>query len=119
MSAAALDIAHSPVGLVAAGTPLGSNVFVEADARSRATAVESLVTSLTSVPLPTQDQFLLLRSSLQARLTHLTSTMTWRRFLPHIAAAERQVLLAALLLVDHPPPEDLPADPVVAQLILT
>jgi hypothetical protein len=28
------------------------------------------------------------------------------------------VLLAALLLVDHPPPEDLPADPVVAQLIL-
>jgi hypothetical protein len=37
--------------------------FVEADARSRAAAVETLVTSLMSFPLPTQDKFLLLRSS--------------------------------------------------------
>jgi hypothetical protein len=52
-----------------------------------------------------QDKFLLLRSYLQARLTHLTCTMPWLS--PHIAAAERQVLLAAPLLVDHPPPTDL------------
>jgi hypothetical protein len=117
-AAAALGIAHRTEGLVAAGSSLGSDAFVQADAHSRAAAVESLVTSLTSLPLSTQDKFLLLRSSLQARLTHLTRTTPWQRLSPHIAAAERQVLLAALLLVDHPPPEDLPADPVVAQLIL-
>jgi hypothetical protein len=97
--------------------PLGLDAFVEADARSCAAAVEILVTSLTSLPLSTQDKFLLLRSFLQARLTHLTRTTPWQRLSPHTAAGERQVLLAALLLVDHPPPEDLPADPVVAQVI--
>jgi hypothetical protein len=57
---------------VAAGTPLGSDAFVGADARSRAVTVAGLVTALASLPLGKQDKFLLLRSSLQARLTHLT-----------------------------------------------
>jgi hypothetical protein len=94
---------HRTEGLDAAGTPFGSDAFVEANARCRAAAVQSLVTSLTSLPLPTQNKFLLLRSSLQARLTHLTRTTPWHRLSPHIAAAERQVPLAALLLADHPP----------------
>jgi hypothetical protein len=47
---------------VAAGTPLGSNAFVEADARSQAETVAGLVTALTSLPLGKQDEFLLLRS---------------------------------------------------------
>jgi hypothetical protein len=92
--------------------------FLEDDTRSRAAAATSLVTSPTSLPLPVQDKFLLLRSSLQARLTHLTRTTPWRPLSPHFAASERQVLHAALLLVDHPAPKDLPADPVVAQLTL-
>jgi hypothetical protein len=36
---------------VAAGTPLGSDAFVEADARSRAETVAGLVTALASLPL--------------------------------------------------------------------
>jgi hypothetical protein len=91
------------IGLVATGTFFGSDALVKTDARSRAAADASLVTSLTSLPLPTQDKFLLLCSSLQARLTR---TKPWHRLPPHITAAERQVLLATLLLVDHHPPED-------------
>jgi hypothetical protein len=62
--ASALGIAHRPVGLVAAGTPLGLDAFVEADARSRAETVADLVTALASLPLGRQDKFLLLCSSL-------------------------------------------------------
>jgi hypothetical protein len=78
--ACALRIAHSPEGLVAAfaaGRPLGSNAFVGADARSRVVTVTGLVTALASQPLGKQDTFLLLRSSLQARLTHLTRITPW------------------------------------------
>jgi hypothetical protein len=75
---------------VAAGTPLGSDVLVETDARSRAETVASLVTALASLPLGKQDKFLLLRSSLQARLTHLTRITPWSRLSPHVAAAEQQ-----------------------------
>jgi hypothetical protein len=113
-----LGIAHRPEGLVAAGTPLGSDAFVETDARSRAETVASLVTAIASLPLGKQDKFLLLRSSLQARLTHLTRITPWSRLSPHVAAAERQVLLAALDLVEHPPPAEMQSNPVVAQLAL-
>jgi hypothetical protein len=114
--ASALSIARRPEGLVAAGTPLGSDAFVEA--RSRAATVAGLVTALASLHLGRQDKFLLLRSSLQARLTHLTCITPWSRLSPHVAAAERQVLLAALDLVERPPPADMQSDPVVAQLAL-
>jgi hypothetical protein len=77
--ASALGIAHRPVGLVAADMPLGSDAFVEADARSWAETVTGLVTVLASLPLGRQDKFLLLRSSLQARLTHLTRITPWSR----------------------------------------
>jgi hypothetical protein len=90
--ASALGIAHRPEGLVAAGKPLGSDAFVETDACSRAETVASLVTALASLPLGKQDKFLLLRSSLQARLTHLTRITPWSQLSPHVAAAERQVL---------------------------
>jgi hypothetical protein len=114
----ALCIARRPEGLVAAGTPLGSDAFVEADARFRAETVANLVTALASLALGRQDKFLLLRSSLQARLTHLTRITPWSRLSPHVAVAERRVLLAALDLVEHPPPADTQSDPVVARLAL-
>jgi hypothetical protein len=82
----------------------------------RAKTVASLVTALAS--LGKQDKFLLLRSSLQVRLTHLTRITPWSRLSPNVAAAERRVLLAALDLVEHPPPADMQSDPVVAQLAL-
>jgi hypothetical protein len=50
--------------------PLGSDAFLKADARSRAETVAGLVSALASLPLGRQDKFLLLRSSLQARLIH-------------------------------------------------
>jgi hypothetical protein len=69
--ASALGVTHRPDKHVAAGTPLSSDVLVEADPRSQAETVAGLV-----------------------------------------------VTLAALFLVDQPLPENLPADPVVAQLTL-
>jgi hypothetical protein len=116
--ASALGIAHCPEGLVAAGTPLDLDAFVETDARSRAETVAGLVTALASLPLGRQDKFLLLCSSLQVRLTHLTRITPWSRLSPHVAAAERQELLAALDLVEHLPLADMQSDPVVAQLAL-
>jgi hypothetical protein len=113
--ASALSGTHRPEGLVAAGTPLGSDVFVEADARSRPN-VTGLVTALAFLPLGRQDKFLLLRSFLQARPNHLTCITLWSRLFPHVPVAKRQVLLAAL--VDHPPPAAMWSDPVVAQLAL-
>jgi hypothetical protein len=103
---------------VAAGTPLGSVAFVEVDARSKAETVAGLVTALASLPQGRQDKFLLLRSSLHARLTHLTRITPWSRLSPHVASAERRVLLAILDLEEHPLPADMQSDPVVAQLAL-
>jgi hypothetical protein len=117
--ASALGVAHCPEGLVTAGTPLGLDAFAETDARSWAETVTGLVTALASFPLGRQDKFLLLRSSLQVRLTHLNHITPWSRLSPHVAAAERRVLLAALDLVERPPPADMQLDPVVAQLALS
>jgi hypothetical protein len=80
--------------------------------------VAGLVTALASLPLGRQDKFLLLRSSLQARLAHLTRITSWSRLSPHVVATERQVLLAALDLVEHPRPAVMQSDPVVAQFAL-
>jgi hypothetical protein len=112
-------ITHRPKGLAAAGTPLGSDPFVEADARFRAETVAGLVAALASLPLVKQAKFLLLHSSLQARLTHLIRVTLWARLSPHVDASERQVLLVALALVEHPLPTAMQSDLVVAQLALT
>jgi hypothetical protein len=53
--ASALGVAHRLEGLVAAGTPLGSDTFVKADARSWAESVTGLVTALASLPVDRQD----------------------------------------------------------------
>jgi hypothetical protein len=78
----------------------------------------ALISFAPSLPLARQDKFLCLRSSLQARLTHLTRITPWPQLSPHIVAAERQVLLAPLDLVEHPPPAATRLNPLVAQLAL-
>jgi hypothetical protein len=77
-----------------------------------------LVTALAFLPLGRQDKILLLRSTLQAHLTHLTRITLWSRLSPQVAAAEQQVLLAALALVEHPPPAVMRSDPLVAKFAL-
>jgi hypothetical protein len=112
--ASALGVNHRLEGLVAAGTPLGSNAFVKSVARSR----DETVAAYASLPLCRQEKFLLLCSSLQARLTQLTRIFPWSRLSHHVAAAELQVLLTALDLVKHPLPAAMWSDPVVALLTL-
>jgi hypothetical protein len=57
---------------LAAGTALGPDTFVEADARSWAETVAVRVATFASLPLGRQDNFLLLHPSLKLCLTHLT-----------------------------------------------
>jgi hypothetical protein len=85
-------ITHRPEGLMATGTPLSSGAFVEADAHSRFVFDSVLVTPLASIPLAKQNKFLLLRSSLQGRLTHLTRVNSWLRLFIDYTLAERQAI---------------------------
>jgi hypothetical protein len=54
-----------------------------------------------SLPLE-QDKSLLVRSSLQARVTHLPRITPWQRLYADIGADKRHALFAALLLLEHP-----------------
>jgi hypothetical protein len=57
-------------GIVAAGCPIGDPDFVAEEAMTSASKVESLVNALTNLELPVQDQLLLMRKSLQAKVAH-------------------------------------------------
>jgi hypothetical protein len=109
---------------VAAGTPLDSDAFVGAEAREPR---PSRAWSLPWSPFPSaypgkvvsclrrQDKFPVLRFSLQARLTHLTSVNRCSLLSPNVAASARHVLLAALAWMEHPPPTATQLNSVVAQ----
>jgi hypothetical protein len=72
---------HSPnldaAADVAAGSPIGSNDFVKAFAKGRATKVCSAIDKLAQLPLPKQDKFLLLKGPLQLRMSHLSRVAEW------------------------------------------
>src|SRR6476646_5720294 len=69
--ARSLHIPHWLDGYVAAGNPIGSDEFVRTHAESVADTSCALVDDLLGLPLGAQDQFLLLRRSLQLRTAHL------------------------------------------------
>jgi hypothetical protein len=102
---------------VAAGTPLCD--FVEANDRPRPSSVSCSAASVSSLPLAKQNKFLLLRSLLRARLTHLSRITPWQEPSPHVAAVKRQVLLATFHLLQHPPPAGLTFDSAVTQISLS
>jgi hypothetical protein len=65
-----LRIPHADAGFFAGGAPLGSHTFVSDHLSSRANQVCDPITALLAFLLPLQDQALILRSSLQARMVH-------------------------------------------------
>jgi hypothetical protein len=72
-----LRIPHADAGFVAGGVPLGSHTFVSDHLSSRADQVCNLITALLALPLPLQNQALILRSSLQARMAHFARAIPW------------------------------------------
>lgn len=100
--AAALGIAHRLDGLLVAGTPVGTDAFITAHADSRAESVCAAIDTLMDLPLPAQDQFLILRSALQPRLDHLARTSQWAFISAALALAENKTAEAVSKLVKRP-----------------
>jgi hypothetical protein len=69
--AAALAIPHAQQGIVIAGSPAGSPIFVRDFGVQRSKQVTRAVTTLMALPLELQNKFLLLCLSMVPRLTYL------------------------------------------------
>jgi hypothetical protein len=91
-----LHFAHCPEGVVAVGTPLGAPEFVTQHAQSKADKACALVDTLMDLPLPKQDQLLLLRMSLQWNLAHLPRTVEWPLIEDAVQQLEERVQDAAM-----------------------
>ena len=105
--AAALGIQHCTVGLMAAGSPIGTDEFIAAHADSKAGAVCQLIDDMMDLPLPSQDQFILLKSSLQMKLAHLPRIAPWRLVGDAIQTVESKTCQAAFQIMDCPEQADL------------
>ena len=68
---AALSIPHRVDSLESAGKPICSDEFVAALATKSSEAICKVIDDLTALPLPLQDQYIVLRMSAQMRLAHL------------------------------------------------
>ena len=75
--AAELGIPRKADGLVAAGTPIGTDEFVSGYAMDCANAACSTIAELQALPVPVQDKLILLRRSQQWRLAHLPRVAPW------------------------------------------
>ena len=100
-----LGMRHATDGIVAAGSPIGTDAFVVDYVRQRTDAVRKAVRRLRELEdyLPAQDAFLLLRSSLSSRLIFLQRAVPATAAMPpdhpiraaHLAAAD-DITAAAL-----------------------
>jgi hypothetical protein len=102
----ALGIAHHVDGLMVAGTPVGTDAFVAASAHKQADAVCKAMDDLMALPLPTQDQFIILRSSLQMRLAHLPRLAPWPIVEAATLQAESKALRTTLQIMRRPDHDD-------------
>jgi hypothetical protein len=101
-TAAALGIQHLPDGMVCCGTPVGSDAFVTAHANSTADATCSSIADMLDTPLSAQEGFILLRSSLQQRITHLTRTAPWPLVGDAVERVEDKAAEAAFRILQIP-----------------
>ena len=101
--AAKLRKSHHLDGFTAVGTRLVSANYVCNALGQRAATVETLVQSLVQLPLSVQSQFLLTRSSLQARMAHLMRTVPRDALAMHMRRTDAAVWRAAAAVLDLPP----------------
>lgn len=105
--AAALGIQHRTDGLMAAGSPVGTDEFIAAHADTKANTVCQFIDDLMGLPLPAQDQFILLKSSLQMKLAHLPRIAPWSLVGDAIQLVESKVSEAAFQIMKCPDQADL------------
>jgi hypothetical protein len=104
--ATTLGIAHHVDGLVAAGTPIGTDAFVAASAQKQADAVCKAMDDLMALPLPTQDQFIILRSSLQTRIAHFPRLAPWHIVEAATLQVQNKAISTALQIMKRPDHDD-------------
>jgi hypothetical protein len=75
---------HAKAGMMACGTPLGTPAFITPFLAEHTERTCSLTAALLALPLATQDRFLVLRSSLQPRMDHLSRTVSWPLLQDHV-----------------------------------
>jgi hypothetical protein len=106
-SARILDIQHATDGLVAAGTPIGTDDYITAHMEDCADQAIAFIRKLQDLPPPltAQAKFLLLSRSLQRRLTHFTRVVRPPLALDPLAKLQTALKNAAFSILT------LPADP--------
>ena len=93
--AARIGVRHAPDGIVAVGTPIGTDVFVEASVTARAAGIIADVERVMELPLTRQTRWTLLRASLSRRMAHLLRTTPWERLQGGTRAVEAAIVKAA------------------------
>jgi hypothetical protein len=106
-SARILEIQHAANGLVAAGTPVGTDDYITARMEDCADEATALIRKLQDLPPPltAQPKFLLLCRSLQRRLTHFSRVVRPPLALGPLAKLQTAVENAAFAILN------LPSDP--------
>ena len=104
--AAALELPHRVDSLVVAGSLIGSDEFVAASANKSSQAVCKVIEDLIALPLPLQDQFIVLRMSAQMRIAHLQRVTPWRLLKDATLGLEGKASQAAFTTMQRPPDDD-------------
>jgi hypothetical protein len=105
-----LGIGHAKAGMMACGTPLGTPAFITPFLAEHTERTCSLIDALLALPLATQDRFLVLRSSLQPRMDHLSRTVSWPLLQDHVRRLENALLDDAYSLMHRPRAAGSPED---------
>ena len=101
-TAAHLGISERLDGLLVAGTPIGTNTFINTHANAKADATTSLISKLLNTPLPAQDKFIILRSSMQMRVAHLPRIAPWSLIEDALKNVEDAVVNAVFMVMERP-----------------
>jgi hypothetical protein len=105
-----LSIGHAKVGMMACGTPLGTLAFIMPFLAEHTERTCSLIDALLALPFATQDWFLVLSSSLQPRMDHLSRTVSWPLLQDHVCRLENKLLDTAYFLMHRPRAAGSPED---------
>jgi hypothetical protein len=103
-AAAELGVLHARNGLVAAGTPIGTDSFVCDFLSSKRQEVRHEIQRLVDLPHPLtfQEKWVILSRSLQLWLQHLSRTVLWAAASPHLQQHAADLRQATLKLFGQP-----------------
>jgi hypothetical protein len=104
--AASLNVTHSPYGITACGTPIGTDAYIKEAVASTAASVVAQVNKLMTLPLAKQSQFVLLRASLAVRMNHLLRTVPWEQVCESMGAVETAIQSAVAAIFRLPAAAD-------------